>query len=140
MPLQRVSEIKVVEFKYTGADGDIWDITFFDSNDRRYIKIQKEGDEFCHNWDVQMLLDLANSVQNIINPYISKSQEAFPSLLKPTVFDHRELPTPNDLKIGEELGSAPAESLQADIEQRIKTPAISNSAAKIRKVGASDLV
>lgn len=127
------------DFIYESPDGDEWRITLIDSTDRKYIEIQKQGDERIDTWDMSMFLDIADAVsQTIRKPMANKKRK----LKGPKITDHRAdqdedrefdgNPASIQNSVDEameqgESGVRPVESfspvshLKADIEERKKT-------------------
>jgi len=133
MPIERLSEQKRVDFKYTGQDGDEWGIVFFDSSERKYVTITNVADNITNTWDAQMLIDLAHSIESIINPPVIAHLHPYQSngslLRGPVVLDHRS---------GSANKMSP-EDIQSEIENRINSSRTNNENVKVKRIEPSEV-
>lgn len=107
MTLKRTSEFKRDDYLYESLDGDEYEITIVQTTDRKYVEIKKDDDQI--QWDVEMLLDIADAVRAVIHkPAKSKPHH----LLSPNITDHREKPKSNP---------TPSDMIQASVEASMET-------------------
>lgn len=94
MALKRMSEFKRDDYSYESPDGDQYEITIVQTGDRKYVEITKDGDQI--QWDVEMLLDIADAVRTAIHKPAKRKPHH--QLRSPNIVDHRagENPTPSD--------------------------------------------
>ena len=150
MPLKRMSEFKREDYVYESPDGETYEITIIQTADRKYVEIKRGEDEKVQ-WDVEMLLDIADAVRQATQKP-SKSNKPH-QLKKPNIIDHREIDsetkTPSDTiqeSVDESMESmentdltiAPVQSFSpegvaAEIAQRKQTSRKSPPELKIKK-------
>lgn len=107
MTLKRMSEFKRDDYSYISPDGDEWEITIVQTSDRKYVEI-KQNNEDAVQWDVEMLLDIADAVRSATQKSVkSKSHK----LQKPHVIDRRE-------QEGNNL--TPSDMIQASVEKSME--------------------
>lgn len=107
MPLRRMAVFNRQDFVYESPDGDEWRITFFDTTDRKYIELQKQGEKKVDTWDMEMFLDIADSVRSVI--------------YKQTVVKKRKLKGPNIVdRRGENPEAGKPESIQSAVDEAMK--------------------
>jgi len=107
MPLKRMSEYKRDDYTYESPDGDQYEITIVQTIDRKYVEIKRNGEDGTEqvNWDVEMLLDIADAVRHAVQkPGVVKTH----SLQAPKVIDHRE-----DAK-------KPADAIQESVDESLE--------------------
>lgn len=102
MPLKRMSEFKRDDYSYESPDGDQYEITIVQTADRKYVEIKKDDDQI--QWDVEMLLDIADAVRAAIQKPTKRKPH---QLQKPNVIDHRE----------QEDNPSPSDMIQASVEE-----------------------
>lgn len=109
MPLKRMSEFKRDDYVYESPDGDKYEITIVQTADRKYVEIKKydDGDDDQIQWDVEMLLDIADAVRAAIHKPIKKKPH---HLRTPNIIDHREK-TDN---------ATPSDMIQASVEESME--------------------
>lgn len=107
MTLKRMSEFKRDDYTYESPDGDQWEITIVQTADRKYIEIKK-GEDDAVQWDVEMLLDIADAVRTAIQKPVKTKPH---KLKKPSIVDHRKK---------EEIQS-PSETIQASVDESLDT-------------------
>lgn len=105
MPLKRMSEFKRDDYVYESPDGDQYEITIVQTADRKYVEIKKDDDQI--QWDVEMLLDIADAVRAAIHKPIKKKPH---HLRSPNIIDHREK-TDN---------ATPSDMIQASVEESME--------------------
>lgn len=150
MTLKRMSEFKRDDYLYESPDGGEYEITIVQTSDRKYVEIKKDDDQI--QWDVEMLLDIADAVRAVIHkPTKSKPHQ----LRGPNITDHREktkTKTPSDMiqeSVEESMDSmehsaptvAPVQSFspqKRDIaeeleERKTKTPGVFDPEKVIRR-------
>lgn len=140
MGIERLSEVKIVEFRYKSADDDVWDITYYDSKDRRYLKLKKSTDETEHIWDVQMLMDLASHLGILTNPQPAPQTDLNGNLIRaisqfkaPVITDHRV--NVQELDEGIPLTAALANAdIEEDIQNRRSLSRTSTGIPKVRRL------
>lgn len=160
MPLKRMSEFKRDDYIYQSPDGDACEITIVQTEDRKYVEIKRGEEEV--QWDVEMLLDVADAVRHVTQKPTKSSKPH--QLKKPSIVDHREdesdeseeVKSPSDTiqeSVDESMGQidttvAPVQSFSpeavaADIarrkEQQAKPPPESAKVKKTGKVQPKDL-
>ena len=64
MALKRMAEFKRDDYSYESPDGDQWEITLIQTADRKYVEIKK-GNDAQVQWDIEMLLDIADAVRTL---------------------------------------------------------------------------
>ncbi len=106
MPLRRMAEFNRQDFIYESPDGDEWRITFFDTSDRKYIEIQKQGEEKIDTWDMDMFLDIADAVRKaVLKQTVTKKSK----LKGPSIVDHRA-----------DLDQVDPESIQSSVDKAME--------------------
>ena len=130
MALKRMSEFKRDDYSYSSPDGDQYEITIVQTADRKYVEIKKDGEqEEDHvQWDVEMLLDIADAVRAAVyKPAKSKPHQ----LRSPNVIDHRE-PLKNN--------PSPSDMIQASVDESMEN--IDSSVAPVQSFSSEkrDLV
>jgi len=88
MPLKRMAEYNRKDFLYESPDGDEWNITLVDTGDRKYIELQKQGEETVNTWDVDMFLDIADAARNAMHKQSSVKKR---KIKGPNIIDHRDV-------------------------------------------------
>jgi len=117
MPLKRMSEFKRDDYSYESPDGDQYEITIVQTADRKYVEIKKDDDKI--QWDVEMLLDIADAVRTAI----SKIPKSKPHQLRsPNVIDHR----------GQENNPTPSDMIQASVEESMESVGNSDSTVPVQ--------
>ena len=114
MSLKRMSEYKRDDYTYDSPDGDQWEITIVQTADRKYVEIKRNSEDGSDqvNWDVEMLLDIADAVRSAVQrPKSPRSH----TLKSPKVIDHRIDKTPSD---------AIQESVEQSLEQMVQTDSV----------------
>ncbi len=106
MPLKRMSEFKRDDYSYESPDGDKYEITIVQTADRKYVEIKKGDDQI--QWDVEMLLDIADAVRNVMHKPTKRKPHA---LRSPNVVDHREQAKDN---------LTPSDMIQATVEESME--------------------
>ena len=134
MPLKQMSEFRRNDYTYKSPDGEEYEITIVQTPEREYVEIIKEledGEKDQVSWDIEMLLDIADAVRDVVrkSPSLDVTRRAI-QVPKPNIVDHRSDKTPSDMiqesvdKSMEKMGSsgiAPVQSLEAEVEQRMGT-------------------
>lgn len=105
MTLKRMSEFKRDDYSYESPDGDQYEITIVQTADRKYVEIKKDDDQI--QWDVEMLLDIADAVRAAIHKPTKKKPH---HLRSPNIIDHREK-TDN---------ATPSDMIQASVEESME--------------------
>ncbi len=123
MPLKRTAEFKRDDFTYKSPDGDEYEITVVQTSDRKYVEIKREGDETQVQWDVEMLLDVADEIRRATQKRSTAAKTH--ALKKPHVIDQRQgNPEIEDQPI------SPAESIQASVKESMKQSTDDTSAVE----------
>lgn len=120
MPLKRMSEFKRDDYSYESPDGDTWEITIVQTDDRKYVEIKKEEETI--QWDVEMLLDVADAVRAAIR---KPAQRKPHQLQKPNIIDHRQK------EENSQSPQSPSEAIQASVEES-KSIGIDSSVAPVQ--------
>lgn len=105
MPLKRMNEFKRDDYAYESPDGDQWEITIVQTADRKYVEIKRDDQEV--QWDVEMLLDIADAVRSAMQKPVKKKPH---QLQKPNIVDHRE----------KETEPTPSETIQASVDESME--------------------
>ncbi len=96
MALKRMAEFKRDDYSYESPDGDKWEITLIQTADRKYVEIKKDEEDQVQ-WDIEMLLDIADAVRAAIHKPVKRKPH---QLRSPNIIDHRDQgndnPTPSD--------------------------------------------
>jgi len=115
--LKRTSAFKRDDYSYVSPDGDEWEITILQTEDRKYVEIRQCGEDDDAKaesaaWDVEMLLDIANVVKQVCQSKaesdITPRQHAH-SLAQPNVVDYRA-----------STRETPSEMIEAVVEQSME--------------------
>lgn len=152
MVLKQTAEYKRQDFIYNGVDDDSWRVTIIDSETRQYVEISKDGDDEVHDWDLEMLLDIADAIRKFQRkPSGVKINSG--NLPSPNIVDHRSeslAPTQAEIvqssvdksmsKINDTI--SPLESMQSDIKKRMTSgDSVSvNIKDKTTQVSAQDVL
>ncbi len=121
MALKQMSEFKRDDYAYESPDGDQYEITIVQTSDRKYVEITKGDDQI--QWDVEMLLDIADAVRSAIQkPTKTKSHQ----LKSPNITDHREKDNPS-----------PSDTIQASVEESMEN--IDSSVAPVQSFSPKDI-
>ena len=106
MALKRMAEFRRDDYSYKSPDGDKWEITLIQTADRKYVEIKKEETEEKVQWDIEMLLDIADAVRAAIHKPVKRKPH---QLRSPNIIDHRENDNPT-----------PSETIQASVEESME--------------------
>lgn len=106
MSLKQMSEFKRDDYLYESPDGDQWEITIIQTADRKYVEIKKDDEQA--QWDVEMLLDIADAVRAAIQKPVKRKPH---QLQRPNVVDHREQENDN---------LSPSDAIQASVEESME--------------------
>ena len=96
MPLKRMAEFKRDDYAYTSPDGDDWQITLVQNDDRKYVEIKKADGESEVTWDIEMLLDIADAIRSASRQAVPNTNSKKHKLQSPSIVDHRDAETPAD--------------------------------------------
>ena len=107
MTLKRMSEFKRDDYSYESPDGDKYEITIVQTSDRKYVEIKKDDDHV--QWDVEMLLDIADAVRTVIHEPAKRKHH---QLRSPNIVDHRGQT---------EKSSTPSDMIQASVEESMES-------------------
>lgn len=120
MALKRMAEFKRDDYSYESPDGDKYEITIVQTTDRKYVEIKKEETEEKVQWDVEMLLDIADAVRTTMQkPVKSKPHQ----LRSPNIIDHRDKENSNP---------SPSETIQASVEESMENIDPSTTVAPVQ--------
>jgi len=115
MAIKRMSEYKREDYVYDSPDGEKWEIQILQTSDRKYVIIKKDegedGEGIEVQWDVEMLLDIADVVQNSTRKSIVPNGSH--CLQKPNIIDHR-------VKSNVEENVSPSDVIQASVEESME--------------------
>lgn len=147
MVLKRLAEFKRRDYTYESPDGDSWEITIVQTDDRKYVEI-KRGDDVAQ-WDIDMLLDIAQAVKNAVNETDAESRTH--ALQKPNIIDQRpsesiqasvsESLEQLDKPTVDPVESFSPDALNQDVERRLNSPKSIPADKRIKRgsVGGGDL-
>lgn len=107
MTLERMSEFKRDDYLYKSPDGDQYEITIVQTENRKYVEIKKDDDQV--QWDVEMLLDIADAVRAVVHKPTKRKPH---HLRSPNIIDHREQSLENP---------SPSDMIQASVEESMET-------------------
>jgi len=119
MTLKRMSEFKRDDYSYESPDGETWEITIVQTADRKYIEIKRGEEEDPVQWDVEMLLDIADAVRTAVQKKSTKVKSH--QLQKPNVTDHRKQENPS-----------PSDSIQASVDESMESIKSTNPVAPVQ--------
>lgn len=104
MALKRMAEFKRDDYFYESPDGDEWEITIIQTADRKYVEIKKgKEDQVQVQWDVEMLLDIADAVRAAMQKPVKRKPH---QLQSPNIIDHRD-----------KGNESPSDTIQASVEE-----------------------
>lgn len=109
MTLKRMSEFKRDDYLYESPDGDEYEITIVQTADRKYVEIKKDDDQV--QWDVEMLLDIADAVRAAMHKPAKRKPH---QLRSPHITDHRP-----------ESNPSPSDTIQASVDESMGNIGIS---------------
>ncbi len=119
MALKRMAEFKRDDYSYESPDGDHWEITLIQTADRKYVEIKKDEDGGEQvQWDVEMLLDIADAVRSAIQKPVKRKPH---QLRSPNVIDHRKNDNPS-----------PSDTIQASVEKSMENIDPSTTVAPVQ--------
>lgn len=119
MTLKRMAEFKRDDYSYESPDGDKWEITLIQTADRKYVEIKKEETEEKVQWDIEMLLDIADAVRAAIQKPAKRKPH---QLQSPNIIDHRD----------KEGSPSPSDKIQASVEESMQNIDPSTTVAPVQ--------
>ena len=108
MPLKPMSAYRRDDYTYESPDGDEYEITIVQTAERKYVEIKRDsedGDDQV-NWDVEMLLDIADAVRKVVH--------------KPAVVKSHSLPASKVIDYRDETPQKPSDAIQESVDKSLE--------------------